>query len=662
MGRKQIILFTLIINILNLNVLAYNSAFLQADSTIVVSQDISTKLELVEQIKNSDIKQAILYAKEALHQSELINNKRYIAESKLAIGKCYEYLGVNIEALEHLTDALHIFNQLDDKIKKASTLRQIGNIYYALREYTIAQNYFNDVYLCGVKNKDTLLIIEALIGKGSVYGNTNRLDSAMIIFNQTYQLAKALGDKPTEVQSLFYIGDVYLFTDKPLMAIEIFNQVEKNYKLEVINSKLLSSLYNSMTHAYLKINNLEKAKYYNSKVWETLQIYPRINHLMGYYQYKFRIDTTEKNYQSAVQNYIRFKNLSDSINDIKFKERLANFETLYDLAKKEGEIERLTLDNELKDISIKQRKILNYGSLTLVILLFIIVFQILKTTKRIKFKNRMLQEQQEELATANEELVATNEELHNQRDEMEAVLTNLQNTQKQLIQAEKMASLGVLAAGVAHEINNPLNFIKGGIVGIEDYIKENFNSHYEQLAPLIDGINVGVGRAASIVTSLNHYSRKDDLPLTNCDIHFIIDNCLLMIQNQIKNRIEIIKDYTHKPYQLISGESKLHQVILNILINAAQAIKDKGTIKINTKIENNTLEIIISDTGCGIPEENIDKILDPFFTTKEPGKGTGLGLSITYNILQEINGNISFKSKKEKGTTVTIKLPLTKTR
>ncbi|HPR84330.1 MAG TPA: ATP-binding protein, partial [Candidatus Paceibacterota bacterium] len=161
---------------------------------------------------------------------------------------------------------------------------------------------------------------------------------------------------------------------------------------------------------------------------------------------------------------------------------------------------------------------------------------------------------------------------------------------------------------------------------------------------------------------LNHYSRKDDLPLTNCDIHFIIDNCLLMIQNQIKNRIEIIKDYTHKPYQLISGESKLHQVILNILINAAQAIKDKGTIKINTKIENNTLEIIISDTGCGIPEENIDKILDPFFTTKEPGKGTGLGLSITYNILQEINGNISFKSKKEKGTTVTIKLPLTKTR
>lgn len=383
---------------------------------------------------------------------------------------------------------------------------------------------------------------------------------------------------------------------------------------------------------------------------------------MGYYQFKFRIDTTEKNYQSAVQNYVRFKNLSDSINDIKFKERLANFETLYDLAKKEGEIERLTLDNELKDIAIKQRKILNYGSLTLVILLFIIVFQILRTTKRIKYKNRMLQEQQEELATANEELVATNEELHNQRDEMEAVLTNLQNTQKQLIQAEKMASLGVLAAGVAHEINNPLNFIKGGIVGIEDYIKENFNSHYEQLAPLIDGINIGVDRAASIVTSLNHYSRKDDLPLTNCDIHFIIDNCLLMIQNQTKNKIEIIKEYTPKHYKLISGESKLHQVILNLLVNAVQAIQDKGLIKIKTNIEDTILEMSISDTGCGIPEENIDKILDPFFTTKEPGKGTGLGLSISYNILQEINGNINFKSEKDSGTTVTIKLPLTKTR
>lgn len=270
----------------------------------------------------------------------------------------------------------------------------------------------------------------------------------------------------------------------------------------------------------------------------------------------------------------------------------------------------------------------------------------------------LVKERTEELATSNEELTSTNEELHNQREELEVVLINLQNTQKQLVQSEKMASLGVLASGVAHEINNPLNFIKGGIFGLEQYFDENLKDHKEEVSPLIEGINVGIERAANIVTSLNHYSRRNDSKLIECDIHAIIDNCLAILHNQTSNRIEIEKNYTTKLHLLNCNEGKLHQTILNILSNAVQAIYDKGIINIKTSIYKQKIIIQISDTGCGISDENMSKIFDPFFTTKEAGEGTGLGLSISQNILEEHNGTIEFKSSLGHGTTVKITLPL----
>ena len=251
-------------------------------------------------------------------------------------------------------------------------------------------------------------------------------------------------------------------------------------------------------------------------------------------------------------------------------------------------------------------------------------------------------------------------ELQENNEELKATIEELKVTQQQLVLSEKMASLGVLTAGVAHEINNPLNFISAGVFGIENYFKDNLNDHVKKVTPYLNAINEGIYRAANIVTSLNHYNHRDDLPHTICKIHDIINNCLIILNNQFKNRITIHKNYTNESAEIFGSDGKLHQAMLNIIGNAEQAIEDTGEITITTKIVAKYLEINIADNGCGISNDNMKRILDPFFSTKEPGKGTGLGLSITYNIILEHQGILEFESELGKGTNVIIKLPISK--
>lgn len=248
-------------------------------------------------------------------------------------------------------------------------------------------------------------------------------------------------------------------------------------------------------------------------------------------------------------------------------------------------------------------------------------------------------------------------ELEKQKEELNVAIIQLKKAQEQMVQSDKMASLGILSAGVAHEINNPLNFIQGGVEGLEYTLEKNKSIDKEEYTKMLEAIKEGISRASKIVSSLNEFSHSRDEQDEPCNIHHMIENCLTMIQYRLKDGIELIRDFTTEDVMVMGNNGKIHQAFLNIVTNAIQAIDDKGTITIKTRIENQKIVIEFIDSGQGIKPEHMSKITEPFFSTKDPGKGTGLGLSITYSIIADHKGELKYSSVWGEGTTAKITLP-----
>jgi signal transduction histidine kinase len=248
-------------------------------------------------------------------------------------------------------------------------------------------------------------------------------------------------------------------------------------------------------------------------------------------------------------------------------------------------------------------------------------------------------------------------DLRDNNSSLQNSLQELKATQEKLVQSEKMASLGVLTAGVAHEINNPLNYIMGGYIGLTDHFKGEGKLDNENISFFLDSIKTGIDRASEIVKSLGQFSRGNQMKNETCDLHHIMDNCLIMLNGQAKEKVQFVKKFHPSPILVQGNIGKLHQVFINVLVNAIHAIEKNGLVTVSSFTNQNRCTIEINDNGCGIAAENLNKITDPFFTTKEPGKGTGLGLSITYAIVKEHKGELEINSKRGLGTTVKLTFP-----
>jgi len=290
---------------------------------------------------------------------------------------------------------------------------------------------------------------------------------------------------------------------------------------------------------------------------------------------------------------------------------------------------------------------------------------------------------------------AMQEELIQKNRTLDKTLKELKSTQAQILQSEKMASIGQLAAGVAHEINNPIGFISSNLEALNDYMDDlnTLLGHYQNLqeklagdTSLSDGVKSqvqavkeyeeqieidylkedipellgdckdGTDRVGRIVGDLKSFAHPGNDKKTLIDINKGLESTLNVVYNELKYKATVTKEFGNT-LRVEGFPQKLNQVFMNILVNAGHAIKEKGEIKILTETQGDKAVITISDNGCGIDQAHLSKIFDPFFTTKEIGKGTGLGMNIAYNIIQEHNGTIEIESEVGKGTRFIIKLP-----
>lgn len=291
------------------------------------------------------------------------------------------------------------------------------------------------------------------------------------------------------------------------------------------------------------------------------------------------------------------------------------------------------------------------------------------------------------------------EALQESKEALENALGQFKDTQAQMIHSEKMASIGQLAAGVAHEINNPIGFVSSNVNTLSEYqaeinrllkaYRKVIESAREVISPNEDNFSLseqmkrirdmeaemdinfimddvhgliqdsleGANRIRKIVADLKDFAHPgEDDTCQLVDINNCLESTLNVVWNEIKYKATVTKEYGKIPV-IECYPHQLNQVFANILVNAAQAIDKQGDIKISTRTRNGNVEIKISDSGSGISKEDIGKIFDPFFTTKDVGKGTGLGLNISYNIIKKHNGDIEVESEPARGTTFTINLP-----
>ncbi len=603
---------------------------------------------------------ALNYLNESLIISNTIGFPEGEARTKYLLGKASIAQSKDANGMAWITQAQVIYDSINNKNGIADCLLQFGVGSYSQKDYKKALSYLNraEMIYSGVSNK-TGSAKSLYLGGLCLLEIKNYEDASQKLL-AAEKLMKEIGDQKGLNECHGGLADLYLRTRQYSKSKQYYEEC-LNYFIKQDNREGVALDKYGLGMVYLNTGNQDLAKKYFHEAFDESKTGKYFQVIIKTSQALMSVYESENDYANAFRFQTEYYTVRDSVYNIENERKMANLQYDLDRSIQQSAIES-TNQKLSKEKTVRYLLIIGVG---LLIILVVMAYQ------RYRFKHR------------------TNMQLQTTNESLEQVLKDLRITQKQLVQSEKLASLGQLTAGIAHELNNPINFVSGNIKPLKKDIEEilgvtnkmeimladkKFENEFNQIKQLkesIDfentlaemnklmiGIEEGSKRTAQIVKGLRNFSRTDEEEMKKSSINEGIDSTLILLQNKLRHQnIEVIKSEGNIP-MINCYPGQLNQVFMNLLTNAIDAIGSDGKIFISTTVERNQLKISVRDTGSGINDEVKQKIFDPFFTTKEVGKGTGLGLSISYGIIEKHNGTLDLKSVQGKGTEFVILLPL----
>ncbi len=662
-------------------------------------------MELCWENRYSNPPVALNYGLQAL---SLLRNIEMYAEEAVTnnyLGVIQRNVGDHASALEYFFNAQHIAEDHDLNTQLAYAFNNIGDIYNLEDNYQDALEYELKALKIFEDIGDSSGISYCCHQIALAYANLEDYSNALDFDARAMKIREMQGNRAGVAYSHISIGQNYLkmgeYTkalDNLLESIEIFAGLNENFGL--------SDALHSTGIYYKTIGKTEEAIEFLTRALNIADESDSPMRVRNAAEVLSEIYADQNNFREAYQMHILYKETYDSLYQEENLVKITQLVMQHEFEQKE----LLQLAEITKQKQFRNYVIILFGLVVILVIVILNRYYIkrksnidlqiknreIESQKKklenlfvsLRVKNDELSQQNEEIITQKDHLAMLNHELEKQKYELKNTLNDLTHAQTNLVQSEKMASLGQLTAGVAHELNNPINFISASIKplqrnvedllglldkydaviekrnllgefgGVEE-VKKSLDMDYlvRETQNLFKGIVEGSSRSMQIVKDLRTFSRMDENEFKPVDIHEGIDSTLLLLHHKMQNRISVIKKYGKIPHvECLPG--KLNQVFMNILTNSILAIEDKGEITIETNTIKDKVKISLKDSGKGMPPEVREHIFEPFFTTRTVGEGTGLGLSISYSIIEEHQGVVEVYSEPDKGTEFIIILPL----
>ncbi|MDW7694064.1 tetratricopeptide repeat protein [Flammeovirgaceae bacterium SG7u.111] len=657
-----------------------------------------------------DYPNAVLYFQKAFKlDDELYSDEWKNATTLINMGISFQNMGMYNDAIPRLEAALLIYSTLGDKDKAVEVKNMLAKILVLKDDMYEAEVYAEEAVVEAKEAKDRKVLMNSYLTYSEVLQAKGKYEKALesyksyLNFKDSLTLAEKLAqdskdktllalekqDREIKLQLAddarkdMAIRQYQLEMDKQMQQVELMQseqairdyeireeQLEKDKSLQrlALEKEKLNAQYQAEAIKALEADKLRKE----------LEIKERETANRARLQQIEMLEQGKKNAERERNRARWILGLFIVISVLVIVGLIFTFFVNKKLKRQKREIEKIN-----QEISLKNEEVMAQSE------------KLKIANDEIQLSHAELEQKTEEVITQSERLKQANSEIAQQRDEIIRSYETLENThfqlkttQSQLVDSEKMASLGQLTAGIAHEINNPINFVSGNVLplrrdlddikqfiekakrldasnniseelkGLREFSQEiDLEYVLQEIDSLVNGIEEGAVRTKEIVLGLRNFSRLDENDFKTTDVHIGLDSTLTLLQSKFKGKVEVHKNYGDlQPIECLPGQ--LNQAFMNILGNASDAIDKKGKICISTVQHAERVEISIKDNGNGMPEHVRRKIFEPFFTTKDVGKGTGLGLSITYGIIERHNGAVKVSSEEGKGTEFLITLPV----